>query len=180
MRRLLLAFTGALALVLTLSSTAVADDDSFTVRHSGSADSGTCGNNWANDTFTRVFKVDDVDGTTVLREDFKNGRFVTVAGSSPGACETTPNGHLVAAGIEGSFHGFLAGTVTGGTFNPEATCPQPCNGATFVPAFFGPAAVWNVNTFKFEYQAHGSDLIGRHWQNASPDQGGNQGDIYTS
>ena len=115
-----------------------------------------------------------------LREDFKNGRFDTIAGSSPGACQPIPNGHLVTAGIDGSFHGFLAGPVTGGTFNREATCPQPCNGTTFVAAFYGPTAIWNVNTFKFEYQARGDDLIGRHWQNASPDQGGNEGDIYTS
>ena len=181
MRRILLALFGALALVFTLSSAALADDGKFTVRHSGSTDSSTCGGDWANDTFTRVFKVEDANGTTVLREDFKNGRFVTIAGSSPGACESgVDNGHLVAAGIEGTFHGFLAGTVTGGTFNPEATCPEPCTGATFVPAFFGPAAVWTVVPFKFEYQAQGDDLLGRHWQNASADQGGNQGDIYTS
>ena len=180
MRRILLALAGTLALVLTLSSTALADDNSVTVRHSGSTDSGTCGNDWANDTFTRVFKVDDVNGSTVLREDFKNGHFVTIAGPSPGACQPTVTGHLVTDGIEGTFHGFLAGTVTGGTFNPEATCPTPCNGTTFVPAFFGPTAVWNVDTFKFEYHAQGDDPIGRQWQNASADQGGNQGDIYTS
>jgi hypothetical protein len=180
MRRILLALAGALALVLTLSATALADDDSFKVRHSGSTDSGTCGNDWANDTFTRVFNVENADGTTYLREDFKNGRFVTVAGSSPGACQPTPNGHLVANDVEGTFHGFIAGAVTGGTFNPEATCLQPCNGDNFVASFFGAGATWNANTFKFEYEAHGHDLIGRHWQNASPDQGGNQGDIYTS
>jgi hypothetical protein len=181
MRKILLALVGALALVLTLSSAALADEGKFTVRHSSSLDSGTCGNNWANDNFTRVFTPEDVNGTSYLREDFKNGRFDTIAGSSPGACESgVNNGHLVTVGIDGSFHGFLAGTVTGGTFNPEATCPQPCNGTTFVAAFYGPAAVWNVNTFKFEYQAQGDEVIGRHWQNASADQGGNQGDIYTS
>src|ERR1700730_3699919 len=107
MRRILVALAGAMALVLTLSSTALADDDSFTVRHSGSTYSGNCGNDWANDTFPRLFKVEDIDGPTVLREDFKNGRFVTIAGSSPGACQPKQNGHLVSAGVEGSFHGFL-------------------------------------------------------------------------
>lgn len=180
MRRILLALVGALALVITLSSSVLADDG-LKVRHSGSTDSGTCQNDWANDTFTRVFEVSDIDGTTAyLREDFKNGKFETVAGASPGACQPTPNGHLVAAGIDGNFRGFLAGTVTGGSFKPDATCLQPCTGDNFVASFFGTGATWNVDTFKFEYEAHGRDLISRHWQNASPDQGGNQGDIYTS
>lgn len=180
MKRILLALIGSLALVIALSSTALADDERFTVRHASSPDSGTCGNDWANDTFTRVFSVADEDGVTTLREDFKNGHFVTLAGPSPGACQPTPNGHLVTAGIEGSFHGFIAGTVTGGTFNPDATCTQPCNGDNFVSSHFGPTAVWNANSFRFKYEAHGNGLISRRWQNASADEGGNEGDIYTS
>jgi hypothetical protein len=180
MRRILLALSGALALVIALSSTALANDDRFTVRNSSSTDSGTCGNDWANDTFTRVFTVDDEDGVTILREDFKDGHFVTLVGPSPGACQPTPNGHLVAAGVEGSFHGFIAGTVTGGTFNPDASCGEPCTGDSFVSSHFGPTAVWNTNSFRFEYEAHGHGVISRRWQNASTDEGGNQGDIYTS
>ena len=88
--------------------------------------------------------------------------------------------HDQAVAGEGTFHGFIGGTVTGGTFNPDATCLQPCNGTNFLASFFGLAAVWNVDTFKFEYHAQGDDLIGRDWQNASPDQGGNLDDIYTS
>jgi hypothetical protein len=178
MTRLLIALVSALGLVLAFSSTALADDD-VVVRHSGSPDSGTCGNNWANDTFTRVFHVDEEDSTFVLTEFFKNGHFVTVAGASPGGCQTTgAHGRSVVAGVRGSFHGFLRGAVTGGTYNPDATCPDPCNGTTFVPAFFGPAAKWNViNDWSFSYQAHDDDLLFSRWTNAGS---GNVGDIATS
>ncbi|HXN90962.1 MAG TPA: hypothetical protein VN906_05705 [Candidatus Sulfotelmatobacter sp.] len=179
MRRLLIAAVSALGLVLAFSSTALAEGDDVIVRHSGSPDSGTCGNNWANDTFTRVFHVDQEDNTLVLTEFYKSGHFVTVAGASPGGCQTIGNhGHFVTAGVRGSFHGFLRGTVTGGTYNSDATCPNPCNGTTFVPAFFGPAATWNViNDWSFSYQANDDDLLFRRWTNAGS---GNVGDIATS
>jgi hypothetical protein len=178
MRRVLIAVVSAVGLVLAFSSTALADDNVI-VRHSGSPDSGTCGNNWANDTFTRVFQVDQEDNTLVLTEFFKSGHFETVAGASPGGCQAgSDHGSLITAGVRGSFHGFLSGTVTGGTYNPEATCPDPCNGSTFVPAFFGAAAVWNViNDWSFSYEAHGGDLLFRRWTNAGS---GNEGDIATS
>lgn len=179
MRRLLLAVVTTLGLVIAFSSTALADENDVTVRHSGSPDSGTCGNNWANDTFTRVFHVDQEDNTLVLTEFYKNGHFVTVAGFSPGGCQTgSDHGHFITAAVRGSFHGFLRGTVTGGTYNPDATCPDPCNGDTFVPAFFGSTAKWNIiNDWSFSYEAHGDDLLFRRWTNAGS---GNEGDIATS
>ena len=143
-----------------------------------SSDSGTCGNDWAQDTFKRHFTVSVADGTWTVREDFKDGKFVTVAGRSPGGCETTgEHGTAVAAGIEGNFKGWLAGVVTGGTFDPDAACSDPCGGTKFVAAHFGGAATWNVVPFKFEYHAEQGHLAFRHWQNASADQGGNRGDI---
>lgn len=48
--------------------------------HSSSPDSGTCGNDWAIDTFDRFFKVHTTpnpDGTYNVVEDFKKGTFVT-------------------------------------------------------------------------------------------------------
>src|SRR5438874_544408 len=62
---------------------------------STSPDSGTCGNDWATDTFDRQFKVStrpNADGTYTVNEEFKNGSFVTMAGPSPGACQTNPGG----------------------------------------------------------------------------------------
>jgi hypothetical protein len=80
--------------------------------------------------------------------------------------------------VSGSFHGFISGTVTGGTYKPNATCPNPCNGTTFVAAFFGPAATWNVtNDWSFSYEAQGGGLLFRNWTNAGS---GNVGDIATS
>src|SRR5438874_9566702 len=55
---------------------------------SGSPDSGTCGNDWAEDTFDRHFIVRTaLDGTIMVVEQFKNGSFMTYAGASPGACD---------------------------------------------------------------------------------------------
>jgi hypothetical protein len=148
-----------------------------------STDSGTCGNDWANDTFKRKFAVtDNGDTTFTLREDFIAGKFVTIAGASPGACEgATPHGTTVAAGIKGEFNGYIVGPVTGGTYNPNATCADPCTSASYVTAFFGPTAVWAQTTFDFDYHANGAGkLLFSRWQNASLDQGGNVGDIATS
>lgn len=177
MKRVLIALIGTVALVMTLSSSALAGD--VKVRDSGSPDSSTCGNNWANDTFTREFDVQQTDGSFVLTEFFKDGHFVTVEGFSPGGCQLgSDHGQMVTGGIRGSFHGFLSGTVTGGTYNPNATCPDPCNGGTFVPAFFGPDATWNVTTdWSFSYEAQGGGLLFRRWTNAGS---GNVGDIATS
>ena len=161
---------------------------------SSSPDSGTCGNDWANDTFKRVFTArKDSSGVWQLREDFKDGKFVTVAGASPGACQTSgAHGTTVMAGITGEFKGWLAGSVTGGTFDPAGDCPAPCTGSKFVLIHFGAAATWNALPFKFTYRAkghgdgehgehgdHGQHLAFSHWQNASDDQGGNRGDIAT-
>src|SRR5213596_1781123 len=56
---------------------------------SNSPDSGTCGNDWATDTFDRHFTVkSNQDGTFTVIEQFKNGSFTTIGGPSPGACET--------------------------------------------------------------------------------------------
>ena len=172
-------------LVLAIPQSAAAEEGDgrshFGPYDGSSPDSGTCGPDWAQDTFKRFFSVShDSSGNWQLREDFKEGKFVTLAGASPGACETSGrHGHVVTAGIEGTFHGFLSGSVTGGTFNPDANCSAPCGGDKFVAAFFGTSATWNVATYKFTYHAEGAHLAFRHWLNASDDQGGNQGDIAT-
>ena len=121
----------------------------------------------------------NVDGSFTMREDFRDGHFVTIAGTSPGACETgTPHGTTIRAGVRGEFHGFVAGPVAGGTFQPAGGCPAPCNGTKFVSIHFGSGATWDTPTFRFRYEADDEDgLHFTQWQNASPDQGGNRGDI---
>lgn len=177
MRRVLVSLVSCLGLVMAFSSPVQAGGD-VKVKDSGSTDSGTCGPDWANDTFNREFDVQQNGDSFVLTEFFKDGHFVTFGGVSPGACETaSDHGQLVRAGVRGSFRGFISGPVTGGTYNPDATCPDPCNGGTFVPAFFGPDAVWTTPDFSFSYEAQGGDLLFRRWTNAST---GNLGDIATS
>lgn len=144
---------------------------------SSSPDSGTCGNLWADDTFDRDYTVDtrpNADGTYNVTEDFKNGTFTTLAGPSPGACETDPGGMLnspVSGKMEGTFT--LVVTPGAGGYNPDATCAAPCFTADFVTAFFGPGASDTVTSFDIHYNAGPNG----DWKNASSDKGGDRGDI---
>src|SRR6266849_264920 len=99
--------------------------------NSATPDSGTCGNNWANDTFKRVFDAatkPNADGTYNVTETFIAGRFVTVAGPSPNGCDpVTGTGGSIAAGVTGSFNGNFVVVVSGGTFDPTATCESGCD-----------------------------------------------------
>ena len=144
---------------------------------STSPDSGTCGPDWANDTFDRHFKANTTrnpDGTYTVIEEFKKGSFVTFAGPSPGACDGHPfNGNTVGAGLAGKMDGSFTIIVgSSGTFDPNATCPAVCTTASFIAAVYG-TADYDVTTFLFHYNAnnHGD------WKNASTDRGGNHGDI---
>ncbi len=151
-------------------------ESKFGPYNSTSPDNGTCQNPWANDTFKREYKVrDNGDGTFFVHEDYKDGSFVTNAGPSPGACEPdSHHGTTVAAGITGKFKGFIEGTVTGGTYNPNGcNAPSnPCAGSTsgFITATFGPGATFTCFLgfagckFDFDYKAHDQGLIYRHWE----------------
>jgi hypothetical protein len=150
------------------------------VRHYGpfpstSPDSGTCGNDWAEDSFDRHFRVNTSpgpNGTFTVTEEFKNGTFVTNAGPSPGGCDTNPGG-TVAAGVTGKLEGSFVIVVSGGTFDRNATCPSGCTTAGFITAVFGSSATYDIPTFLFHYSTgHNGE-----WKNASADRGGNHGDI---
>jgi hypothetical protein len=176
---------GLLAGALTLVATAAAHPGRGHVKSHGhhgkttkmgpydvvTTDGGSCGNDWATDTEKRRFKVKlNRDGSyTVTRYD--RGTFVTMAGQSPGACDTTgKHGSTVVAGNHGRFHGFLRGRVTGGTFNPNATCTADCGFTdVFIPTFFGPSAHFScfedsaLCAFDFEYSAPHQHLKFHHW-----------------
>ncbi|HET6310391.1 MAG TPA: hypothetical protein VFH00_05250 [Candidatus Nitrosotalea sp.] len=152
---------------------------------SGSPDSGTCGPDWANDTYNRDFFAASTptNGTYSVTEFFNQGRFVTMAGRSPGACNTATDTHgMIIAGVRGSFGGSFGIVVSGGTFNPNALCDQATCGTTkaFVATVYGAGATYDIPTFEFTYNARGEDLLQRMWHNASPDRGGNYGDIRSS
>jgi hypothetical protein len=142
-------------------------------------DNGSCGNAWANDTEKRTYTVkDNHDGTFNLRRTEK-GTFTTLAGQSPGACETKgKHGHTVLAGVVGKFEGFLEGTVTASSFNPNATCAAgaDCSSrAGFIATYFAPGATYSCDQnstdckFNFNYTASAKhhaqkNLLYRHWQ----------------
>jgi len=137
-------------------------------------DNGSCGTPWATDVVERTFMVKQrSDGSaTLTRRD--RGAFTTLAGRSPGACDTTGrHGQTIRAGVQGKLVGFLKGTVTGGTFNPNATCTGPQCGFTdvFLATFFGPNARFSCfessSDCKFNYNYTASkrqELLFRHWQ----------------
>ena len=136
-------------------------------------DNGSCGAAWATDTVKRTFLVKkNRDGSyTLVRLD--RGRFVTLAGQSPGACDTTgDHGQTIRAGVHGFLVGYIRGTVTGGTFDKNATCTGDDCGFTdvFLKTFFGPNAQFSCNTnssdckFNFNYVAPKQELLFRHWQ----------------
>src|SRR5260370_33053627 len=106
---LLYAACAAMTLVVAaaLPATAGTSAQHYGPYASGSTDSGTCGPDWANDTFNRQFSVhQEADGTFTVVEQFTDGAFTTFLGPSPGACDTNPGG-TVNAGVAGSVHGYF-------------------------------------------------------------------------
>jgi hypothetical protein len=158
---------------------------------SSSPDSGTCGNDWALDTFDRFFTIRQTGpGTYTVYEQFKNGSFVTTSGPSPGACDTS-DGYgpgVVSADLVGTMHGYEIIDVTCLTATPCESPTASCDGgacdttAGFLAEFF-PTATSNVATYFFHYAGYdgtNSGLVVQEWKNASCDRGGNHGDIATT
>jgi hypothetical protein len=154
---------------------------------SGSPDSGTCGNDWAQDTFNRDFTVHrPATGQITVVEQFKNGSFTTNAGLSPGSCETNVGG-TVNANVTGSMHGYFIVSLPPGTAQTsnDPSCVAgdpnaPCTTTGFIDTHFTPcygASVCSANTFFDHYVATDQGLVEHEWKNASPDRGGNSGDI---
>ncbi|HJW66400.1 MAG TPA: hypothetical protein VJ419_01340, partial [Gaiellaceae bacterium] len=112
-------------------------------------DHGSCSNAWAVDTEKRTFKVRrNNDGSYTLTR-YDRGTFLTNAGQSPGACNPKgKHGATVNAGVKGKFKGYLRGRITGGTFDPNASCTAPDCGFTdvWIAAFFGPSATFSCFT----------------------------------
>jgi hypothetical protein len=136
-------------------------------------DNGSCGTPWATDVVKRTYRVKkNRDGSYTLTR-FDRGRFTTLAGKSPGACDTTGrHGQTIRAGVTGRMVGYLRGKVTGGKFDRNATCTTSDCGFTdvFLKTFFGPDAKFSCfeNSqdckFNFNYTAPRQHLLFRHWQ----------------
>jgi hypothetical protein len=136
-------------------------------------DNGSCSTPWADDTIKRTYKIrTNKDGTSNVREE-DHGTFVTNAGgvvASPGKCETdSEHGQTVRLGVTGKVNGYIEGVVTGGTFNPKATCATTCDRTAFFAAFF-PGGKFsclqgqNPCKYEFNYSAGDQNLIYHHWQ----------------
>jgi hypothetical protein len=158
---------------------------------SGSPDSGTCGNDWANDTFNRDFTVrSNGDGTYTVVEQFKDGSFVTDFGPSPAACDPsyTNHGTMIRAGVTGSMHGYFIVTnvMTQTSNSPYCDAVNMtnanCTTTTFINTHFAPCypTTCTVTTFFDHYSAGDQSLLYHEWKNASADRGGNSGDIASS
>jgi hypothetical protein len=160
------------------------------------SDHGTCQQNvWATDTLKRTYTVKkNPDGSyRVSRKD--TGSFSTTGPVSPGACETgSKHGHVLTAGYMGKVHGYLNGTVTGGTFNPNGTCTAECSATDFIAAYFTAGSQFTCNNgyagCKFDYhytaQKHRKQqpapLAYHHWEDKGVDGTTEvfKGDIATS
>jgi hypothetical protein len=151
-----------------------------------SADGGSCGNSWANDTYTLDFSIKQAAaGVYSVNVMYKNGSFVTIAGASPGACSTVNHhGSLVNGGINGKFQGWVSLTMTSATYNASGCVSNPsCTTRTGVlNALFpgGSSSNWNWN---FEYSSSDKTLAYHSWQDKADQQTGNdkfEGDIANS
>jgi hypothetical protein len=185
---LVAAIAMATALVFAVPANAAAGtfrDGPYTATTS---DSGTCGNNWAQDLFVRQFvaTLPAVGGVYSVTEKFVKGHFTTYAGQSPASCGTGP-GDTVAEGVVGTFSGSFSIKVSNGTFNAAGACEMTdyaggpsaggwsqCDTAGWVHGFFGTGATYEIPVYSFTYNAAGQGLTYHQWINAST---GNLGDI---
>ena len=109
-------------------------------------DVGTCNNLWALDTFSKFYTITaNKNGSYSVQVNYKDGTFVTIAGSSPGACESgTDNGKTVAAGIMGKTHQEYNGTVIG-TLSGNTCTPTICTDTTSIlNRVFNPGWTWII------------------------------------
>jgi hypothetical protein len=152
-----------------------------------SGDSGTCGSDWAQDTYDRHFTVrNNGNGTFTVVEQFKKGAFTTPAvppnpPNSPGGCDTDLGG-MIAPGKTGDLHGYEIIPVTGPQISQDQNCiammpSAPCTTSGFLASHFAGGAAAFATTFFFHYSAGDQMLAVHEWKNASCDRGGNSGDI---
>jgi hypothetical protein len=159
-------------------------------------DSGSCGNNWAIDLFSRQFVIhpQNLDGTWTVVENFKNGRFITLGdgatgrAASPGQCDPDngSNTHMLRPGVVGTFSGSFTITIDSGflyTANKGCNSAEGASGASTddgcttkgwvdlaFPGFSYSSA--NVTAYSLTYKANSQT-----WVDANT---GDTGDIFTS
>ena len=179
----LIGFGGLALAALTfvaIAAGATSSTDTYGPYAVTTTDGGCAGNTWAVDTESRRFQVKkgpDASGHPTWRvRRTDKGTFRSNQGTSPGNCasNTGPHGATVSDGVKGKLNGYLQGTVTGGTYNPNATCASPCTTTAFISAFFGSSAHFTCLdgyagcAFSFDYRADpGQRIRYTHWVDAS-------------
>lgn len=171
--------------IVDTQSSALADGAHFgPYRFDGDpTDDGTCGS-WAVDTFERSFNlVQHPDGTLsfITKEE---GTFVTLAGQSPDACDPVTGdqgqGHIP-AGITGHLQGSHVVTgVHAPNFNQHGCDNGACQTCSdwAINVLGAPNITVDSDAFHAEYVADpNQNLAQGAWHNASPQYGGNRGDI---
>ena len=139
--------------------------------HVSGGDSNVCGQDWANDDYTRTLQFVPQDNGTINVIRTYRGTFTTIAGvSAPsGPCNDDQVG-----GVTGSFTGFDVVVVTGGHFYPDATCAANCTSDAMMAAFFPGATRTIDNGWEYHYDAGANGT----WINADAvSRGGNSGNI---
>jgi hypothetical protein len=119
-------------------------------------DVGSCNNDWATVTLDKNYKLTTTKGGAYNLEVKESGPLSTLAGQSPGACESgTNNGSTVAAGVTGKTHQTFNAPVTATTAanpNPDCAANNGCAGSgDFLNAVFG---VGNWTRGDFSWTAH--------------------------
>jgi hypothetical protein len=139
-----LVFLVLLALALASTAIAAAGNGFPPIMASGQRvdlDTGTCNNDWASVSLDKTYKLTRTGVGTYNLEVKEHGLFTTIAGKSPGACESgTDNGNTVAAGVTGSAVETYNAVVTStATPNSKPDCSSnSCPGTGgFLNAVFG-------------------------------------------
>ena len=143
------------------------------VTHVTGGDSSHCGDDWANDDYTRTLQfIPQNDGTIQVVRTY-DGTFTTIAGVSQPNPTPCP-GPLQTGGVTGTITGFDVLVVTGGVFTPNATCPDPCTTTAMLATFFaGGTSPGPTDGWEYHYDAGVHGL----WVNRSGVRGGDIGNI---
>jgi hypothetical protein len=155
MKRLFAAMTAAL-LVAALVPAAASGRGLSPITATGHAiqgDRGTCGNIWAMDNLYKAYRLTRVNPTTYNLVVNEGGPFTTIAGRSPGACESgTYNLKTVAAGVTGVQYQTFNVTVTSTTTPKQRPSCAGVNGCAlsgdFLDAVFG-SGNWTLGLWSF-------------------------------
>ena len=111
-------------------------------------DIGSCNNDWAMVSLDKAYKLTRVSDGVYNLEVKEEGPLTTLAGTSPGACESgTDNGNTVAAGITGRTHQEFNATVRSAvTPNRHPECGVCAGSGDFLDAVFGAGAATTRGT----------------------------------